>query len=180
MQPAAPAEVLVPVVESARLRLRGPRPQDLAASLAMWSDPNVVRYTTGQAQAREDVWMRLLRYGGLWSLLGYGYWVVEEKSTGAYVGEVGFADFKRNIEPALDGIPEIGWVLASQSQGKGYATEAVKAAMAWSDESRLAARTCCIIHPENIASIRVAEKCGYREWQRTRYKDHEVILFEAS
>lgn len=48
------------------------------------------------------------RYAGQWSLLGYGYWVVEDKRTGRFAGEVGFADFKRVIEPSLDGVPEIG------------------------------------------------------------------------
>jgi RimJ/RimL family protein N-acetyltransferase len=178
MQSAARSATPAPVLETARLRLRGPRIGDLADSLAMWSDPDVVRYTTGKPQSREDVWMRLLRYGGLLSLLGYGYWAVEDKVTGTFVGEIGFADFKRSLEPPIDGIPEIGWVLASHSHGKGYATEAVKAAIAWGDEHFGANRTCCIIHPENLASIRVAEKCGYHEWRRAMYKDHEVVLYE--
>ena len=168
---------IVPVVETERLRLRGHRLDDFEQSLAMWADSIVVRYTTGKPQTREDAWMRMLRYGGLWAFLGYGYWAVEEKATGTFVGEIGFADFKREIEPSLDGMPEIGWVLASKMHGKGYATEAVRAAVAWGDTQFGAGKTCCIIHPDNTASVRVAEKCGYRELTKGSYKDHDVILF---
>ncbi len=177
MQAAVGITGIVPVVETERLRLRGHRLEDFEHSLAMWSDPIVVRYTTGKPQTREDAWMRMLRYGGLWAFLGYGYWAVEEKATGAFAGEIGFADFKREIEPSLDGMPEIGWVLASQMHGKGYATEAVKAAVEWGEQQFGVCKTCCIIHPENTASVRVAEKCGYRELTRSAYKEHTVILF---
>jgi RimJ/RimL family protein N-acetyltransferase len=177
MQAAVGITGMVPVVETERLRMRGHRLEDFEHSLAMWSDPVVVRYTTGKPQTSEDVWMRMLRYAGLWAFLGYGYWAVEEKDTGAFVGEMGFADFRREIEPSLDGMPEIGWVLASPVHGKGYATELVKAAVAWGDMQFGASKTCCIINPENTASVRVAEKCGYGELTQGAYKDHSVIIF---
>jgi len=75
----------------------------------------------------------LLRYAGHWALLGYGYWVAEEKSTGAFVGELGFADYKRDLQPALPEVPEAGWVLMPWAHGKGYATEAVRAIALWGD-----------------------------------------------
>ncbi len=120
----------------------------------------------------------MLRYVGHWSWLGFGYWALEEKSTGRLAGELGFGDYKRDLKPSLDGTPELGWALASRLHGKGYATEAVRAAIAWGDEHFGRVRTACLIHPENLASIRVAEKCGYREFQRTTYKDHTIILLE--
>ena len=115
---------------------------------------------------------------GHWAWLGFGYWALEEKASGEFVGELGFADFKRDIQPSLEDIPELGWALVSRAHGKGYATEAVRAAIAWGDEHFGQRRTACIIHPENLASIHVAEKCGYQEFQRTTYKNHEVILYE--
>ena len=139
----------------------------------MWADPIVTRHF-GKSYTEEEAWTRFLRYIGHWSLLGFGYWVVEEKATGNFAGEVGFADYKRNIEPPLNA-PEIGWVLASQFHGKGYATEAVRAAVAWGD-GYFKSTTTCIIHPANLASIRVAEKCGYGEFQRTLYHGHPTIM----
>jgi RimJ/RimL family protein N-acetyltransferase len=178
MNGLARSPVEVPILETGRLRLRGHRLADFAACAAMWADPIVTRYVGGKPFSQEEVWTRLLRYVGHWALLGFGYWVIEEKATGEFVGELGFADFKRDIKPPLEDTPEAGWVLASRAHGKGYATEAVRAALAWGDEHFEPARTACIIHPENLVSIRVAQKCGYWEFQRTTYKDHAVILFE--
>jgi RimJ/RimL family protein N-acetyltransferase len=89
----------IPTLESSRLILRGPTLDDFAASLAMWSDPAVVRYFGRPPFGEEEVWARLLRYVGHWALLGFGYWVVVEKASGRFVGEVGFADLRREIEP---------------------------------------------------------------------------------
>lgn len=72
----------------------------------------------------------------------------------------------------------VGCVLASHAHGKGYATEAVRAAVAWGDAKVSLSRTACIIAPENAASIRVAVKCGYREFARTTYKGHPVLIFD--
>lgn len=170
--------VEVPVLETGRLRLRGHRLADFADCAAMWADPIVTRHIGGRPFSQEEVWARLLRYVGHWALLGFGYWAIEEKTTGEFVGELGFADFKRDIKPSLDDAPELGWALASRVHGQGYATEAVRGAITWGDLHFARARTTCLIHPENLASIRVAEKCGYREFQRATYKDHAVILFE--
>jgi RimJ/RimL family protein N-acetyltransferase len=169
--------VQVPVLETERLKLRGHRLEDFAACAAMWADPVVARYIGGKPLTEEESWTRFLRYVGHWALMGFGYWVVEEKATGSFIGEMGFANLKRNMEPSLGDTPEIGWVFASQAHGKGYATEAVRAAVAWGDLHFGQSRTACIIHPENLASIRVAEKCGYRELSLATYKGHAVRLF---
>src|SRR5947199_2874932 len=118
---------MIPVLETERLRLRGHRPDDFANVAAMWADPAVIRYLVGVPLTPEESWTRLLRYAGHWSLLRFGYWLVEEKSTGKFIGELGFADYKRGV-PALEAVPEAGWVLCSRSHGEGYATEAMMAA----------------------------------------------------
>jgi RimJ/RimL family protein N-acetyltransferase len=169
--------VQVPVLETERLKLRGHRLDDFPACAAMWADPIVTRYVGGKPFAEEESWSRLLRYVGHWALLGFGYWVIEERATGNFVGEVGFADYKRDIEPSLKDAPEIGWVVASQFHGKGYATEAARAAIAWGVGNIAPSRTACLIHPENLSSIRVAEKCGYREFQLTTYKGQPTLVF---
>ena len=166
----------VPVLETARLRLRRHEVPDFAPCAAMWADAGVTRYIGGRPFTAEEVWARLLRYVGHWELLGYGYWAVEEKSTGQFAGDIGFADFQRDLQPSIEGFPEIGWVLATAAQGKGFATEAVRAVVEWGDRRFAKTRTVCLIHPDNAASLRVAEKCGYREWERTTYKDHPTIL----
>jgi RimJ/RimL family protein N-acetyltransferase len=169
---------MVPLIETEHLILRGHRIEDLSDCTAMWGNPDVVRYIGGRPYSGEEVWARLLRYVGHWHWMGFGFWAIEEKASGLFAGEVGFAEFKRELEPALQGIPEIGWVLAPHVQGKGYATEAVRAVVAWGDQHFESSRTICLIHPENLRSIRVADKCGYRELYRTAYKGQATTIFE--
>src|SRR5271166_4392110 len=114
----------VPVIETERLRLRCHRVGDFAECAAMWADAAVTRYLGRDPLTAEEVWARLLRYVGHWAALGFGFWAVEEKASGRFVGDLGFMDFKRDLEPSLDDVPEMGWILASQAHGKGYATEA--------------------------------------------------------
>jgi RimJ/RimL family protein N-acetyltransferase len=167
----------VPRIETERLILRGHRLEDFSILAALWADPQVTRFIGGRPQTRDESWARLMRYVGHWQLLGYGYWVVEAKIDGRQAGEIGFADFKRDITPSLDGMPESGWVLAPWAHGRGYATEAMKAALSWGDRLLGGKTTTCIISPENVASIRVAEKCGYREFCRTDFKGSPTIQF---
>lgn len=165
----------IPVLETARLTLRGHSAEDLDDALALWSDPQVVRYIGGTPFGREDVWARLLRYVGHWAIAGYGFWQIRERATGRFVGEAGLADFKRELAVPFDGAPETGWVLAPWSHGKGYATEAMTAVLAWST-AHGHPRTVCLIDLDNTASLRVAARCGYREIARTTYKGTEVFV----
>jgi RimJ/RimL family protein N-acetyltransferase len=166
------------VLETERLTLRPHERGDFADSLLLWTDPIVTRFIGGRAFSREEVWARLLRYIGHWSVMGFGFWVIHEKATGRFVGEVGFAEFMREVTPSLEGTPEMGWALMPEAHGKGFASEAVAAALSWLDRSRGPGRTVCMIDPANGASLRVAAKCGYEEWTRTLYKEQPVILFQ--
>jgi RimJ/RimL family protein N-acetyltransferase len=163
-------------IETERLILRPHVRDDFDDSFALWSDEAVTRFIGGKPFSREEVWTRLLRYVGHWTMLGYGYWVIREKSSGRFVGEIGFADYQRDIDPPLDGTPEIGWVLMPSAQGRGLATEAVRGALSWADTTWPGADTVCIIAPENNASRRVAQKCGYVEQVETTYKGHATIV----
>ncbi len=71
-----------------------------------------------------------------------------------------------------------GWALCAAAQGRGIATEAVAAVLAWGDRHFAAGPTVCLIDPGNTGSIRVALKSGYREFRRTTYKEQPTILFQ--
>jgi RimJ/RimL family protein N-acetyltransferase len=167
-----------PALETPRLRLRPHRAADLPACAAMWSDPAVVRYIGGKPMTEQQTWMRIMSYAGEWALLGFGYWALEEKETGAFAGELGFADFKRDIAASMRDVPEAGWALVPRVHGRGYAKEAVRAALAWGDDHLASARTVCMISPENLASIRVAEVCGYRVFERTAFQQQPILYLE--
>jgi len=159
-----------PRLETPRLVLRGHVIDDFDASAAMWADPNVVRYISGTPCSREEAWSRFLRYLGHWSLLGFGYWVVEDKDTGVFIGEAGFADYQREMEPSLGGRPEAGWVLKSSAHGQGFATEVVHRMITWADEFLEHRKTVCIFNPDHDVSIRVARKVGYIEIGTASYR----------
>lgn len=167
----------VPVLETARLTLRAHGLDDFPALAAVWAEAAVVRYIGGKPSTPAEAWARLLRYRGLWPLLGYGYWAVEEKASGQFVGDVGFADFHRALEPSIRGIAEMGWVLGSRFRGNGYASEAVAAALQWFDAQGLG-RSVSIIDPANEASLRIAARNGFREYCRTSFMGDEVLLLE--
>jgi RimJ/RimL family protein N-acetyltransferase len=167
----------VPVIETERLTLRGHRREDFEACAAMWSDPLVTRFITGKPSTEQQTWMRVLAYAGHWSLLGFGYWAIEEKASGAFAGELGFADFRRAIAAPWKGVPEAGWALVPSFHGKGYAAEALSAIVAWGDRHFEGGRTICLIDPENRVSVRLAEKCGYRQHERVTLGENSVLVF---
>lgn len=166
-----------PILETARLKLRPFRESDLEPHAASLADPDVVRHISGHPHSREDSWRRMLCAPGMWTLVGYGYWAVERRADGVWLGQIGFADFKRDMRPAIEGIPEMGWIFASHAHGQGYASEAAAAALHWADETLRAPEIVAIISPGNKASIRVAEKAGFEERSEARYRDETILLF---
>jgi RimJ/RimL family protein N-acetyltransferase len=174
------ADTVAPVLTTPRLVMRGHRAADFEASFALWGDPDVVRLISGKPSSREECWARLLRYAGLWPVLGFGYWLLEARGDGRFVGEAGFADFRRDLEPAFGDALEAGWLIAPCAQGKGYATEAMQAALAWAGATLGPRRSVCMVAPDNTASLRVAAKCGYREYARGTYQDSPTILLERA
>lgn len=168
----------IPTLETGRLRLRAYRADDFDSHAALWADPAVTRFIGAHPITREQAWTRFLRYAGSWQMLGFGFWAVEEKTTGHFLGEAGFHDMKRELTPSLDGTLETGWAFMPEAQGKGIATETVGAVLAWGGAAYPGRRVTCIINPDNAASRRVAEKSGFREFGRTTYHGAPVVLFE--
>ncbi len=142
----------------------------------MWADPQVVRFLGGKPQSDEESWARLMRYAGSWVLLGYGFWAVRRRDSGAYLGSVGFLDAHRTGIESFDGDPEIGWSLNIVAQRQGFATEAVRAALNWG-EGRFR-RAVAMINTDNFASIAVAARCGFAQFSSGRYKDEPMGLWE--
>lgn len=167
-----------PELESPRLVMQPHVVSDFEDSLQMWTDPRTVAFIGGAPSERDRAWARLLNYRGLWALLGFGYWAVREKQTGAFVGEVGFADFHRGTDPSFEGEPEMGWAIAPDHYGRGYATEAVKTALAWADLVLPHPRTICMIDDANTASRAVAAKAGFSAWATADFKGKPLRLYQ--
>lgn len=167
---------MVPVLETARLRLRAFTAGDGDTHSAMLADPAVARFL-GQPASREEAWRKLLSCVGLWPVLGYGYWAVARRQDDRPIGLVGFADFRRDLTPSIEGLPEMGWIFAAEAHGQGYGTEAGEAALRWIDSELGPREITAIISPGNAASIALARKLGFREDGRSPYKGDEVLIF---
>lgn len=144
----------------------------MSSPAEMWA------YSERGPMTGEESWARLLRHAGHWEVSGYGLFAVEEKATGEFVGEAGFADFRRRLGGDFDPFPEASWTVTGAMQGRGYASEAIGAALAWLEAERAPPRTVCLIHEQNAPSLRVADKLGYVPLRRVRYRDYPALLME--
>ncbi|NVK21727.1 MAG: GNAT family N-acetyltransferase [Kangiellaceae bacterium] len=145
----------VPVIETERLILRQFKLDDFEIYAQMMADPDIVRYLSGgEPMTRHQAWRSLATMAGHWVLHGHGQWALEEKDTGSFVGRAGL--FNPEGWPDL----EAGWVLSKGAQGKGYATEAGKAAIEFAFEHLKANKVISLIQPDNTPSIKVAERIG--------------------
>lgn len=146
------------VVETARLILRLPVEADAQPLLEIHQDPDVVRHLHVPIALGEITmaWRNVAMMVGHWSLRGFGQWTVVEKATGALVGRVGF--WHPEGWPGL----ELGWLIRRERWGRGYATEAAAAALAWGWQHIDSDHVISLIQPDNEPSVRVAEKIGER------------------
>jgi RimJ/RimL family protein N-acetyltransferase len=141
-------------LETERLTLRMWRESDYEQYAKICADPEVMRFIGGKPFTPTESWRHMAFMIGHWRLRGYGSWAVEEKSSGRLIGRLGFSN------PA--GWPgfELGWTLGREFWGRGYATEGARRALdyAFTDLDKDHVISC--IHPDNAASIRVAERLG--------------------
>ena len=157
-----------PALETERLRLRGWTESDFEPYARMMSDPDVARFIGG-AMLRNDAWRSMATIVGHWALRGHGFWVVERKTDGAFLGRIGL--WRPEGWPGL----EVGWALDRPYWGDGYATEAARAALDHGFRSYPVDKLISLIDPQNRPSQRVAERLG-----ETRGAPATIVLFGNS
>ena len=142
-----------------RLVLRPLRIEDAAALRAMYLDPEVMRYMGGPYTLPvDDLQARLAMRIAEHEEHGFGLLATELRETGELIGRCGH--LKWEIENCIE--TEVGYLLARRHWGRGYATEAARALIDDGFARLGASRIISLIHPENIASQRVAEHNGLR------------------
>jgi len=148
-------------IETPRLILRPPRADDLDAWSALMQDEQAARFIGGVAP-RAICWRQLMTMIGAWHAHGFAMFSVVEKATGRWVGRLG--------PWCPEGWPgtEVGWAIARESWGKGYAPEGAIAATDWAFDHLGWSNVVHSIAPDNFASIRVAEKLGSRNLGPTK------------
>ncbi|KOC89538.1 GNAT family N-acetyltransferase [Winslowiella iniecta] len=164
---------VTPRLNTPHLVLRAFTGDDFSACQQLWAGEQV---SEDKRLSREQVWSKLLRHIGHWQVLGYGYWAVEEQATGQFVGSIGLAFNRRDLPEHYADWVETGWTLLPQAQGKGYATEAGRAMLAWA-EQHLPPRIFCITDPDNRRSQLLAEKLGFQFTEVAAYGDKAIWLY---
>lgn len=165
--------IQVPILETEWLRLRSFRASDIDDYAALNANPEVLRYLgfSKEPWDRERSWRHMAFMVGHWQLAGSGSWVLEHKETGAFMGVVGY--FEPEGWPGL----ELAWKLVPRWWGCGYATEGARAALDCAFTVWKRDRVISLICPENLASIRVAERIGERLQGRTTVAGTEFLLY---
>ncbi len=145
----------VPVLETDRLLLREWREEsDFDEYARICADPDVMRYLGGKTFTRLEAWRHMALLVGHWHLRGFGHWAVEEKATARFIGRLGL--FEPDTWPGF----EIGWTLAKERWGNGFATEGALRALDYAFTEMGREHVISLIHPENRGSIGVAERVG--------------------
>jgi len=155
-------------IETERLLLRRPRPDDLDDFAAAFSDPEVMQFLgDGSTVTREQTEASIRRWLERWDADGIGLCSMEIRATGQVAGRTGFLvwDTADWTTSTLAGAGEraeveIGWTVAREYWGNGYATEAALALRDWGVAERGLSRLISLIRPDNVRSVRVAEKIG--------------------
>ena len=148
-----------PILTTARLRLRQWREEDLAPFAALNADPQVMEFFPKiLTRAESDAVAGRIR--DHFVRHGFGLWAVEAPGAADFVGFVGLAvpSFEAHFTPCV----EIGWRLAREHWGHGYATEAATAALAFGFGNRALEEIVAFTVPANIPSRRVMGRLGMR------------------
>jgi RimJ/RimL family protein N-acetyltransferase len=155
---------MIPTLETDRLILRAMRRDDFPAFAALWAMPEMTRYNRPGPRDETASWRSFLANAGSWAMDGIGQWAVCWRNGGAFIGQVGFFDARRELGADFDAVPECGWAVAPDVQGQGVATEACIAAHRWID-ARGPGETVAMIAAGNVESERLAMKLGYRQFR---------------
>lgn len=142
----------IPTIETGRLRLRAPRLEDFEHWAAFFASERS-RFERGPLD-RVEAYQTWAADVALWTLRGYGAFGVEDRASGAYLGEVGI------YEP--EGFPqtELGWFLVPEAEGRGIAFEGARAVMGWARRTFGWDRLCSIIDPANARSLALGLRLG--------------------
>ena len=160
-----------------RLDLRPPTRDDIAPMHAIVSHPDTQRFL-GPPDDFADHYARSQRNAGSWFLSDYGSFIVRERASGKVIGNCGVFHTYRGLGADMDDGPEAGWIIDAPYVGKGYAREAMEAALAWFDETHGPQRITAMIEPGNVASFALAARLGFHAFRKAAMEGVDLVLLE--
>ncbi len=159
-----PCRITIPQLETERLIMRGFIESDIPHVAAFYGSERS-QFVGGPIDA-DQAWRGVAGIIGHWHLRGFGFWALEDKETGAFLGHTGL------WYPDGWPEPEIGWSLLEAAEGRGIAHEAAIEARRYAYEVLGWTTAISLIDPQNARSIALAERLGARfdyEFDHKRY-----------
>lgn len=152
-----PTRIDVPVLETARLRLRRFVADDFAAICAIHADPATMRYM-GDGKPRDPAltWAQMTMWTGMHAMRRGGWFAITRREDGAVIGRTGI-----NAQPAWPE-PEVAYTIARDQWGRGYASETAAAVRDWGWRTLGPPTLVSLVKVGNAASANVARKLGAR------------------
>ncbi|AXE89515.1 GNAT family N-acetyltransferase [Streptomyces sp. Go-475] len=161
---------------TSRLLLRQWRSEDRQAYAELCSDPLVMRYMPeGKPLSPAESSAKIERMRRHWLVHGYGWWAVEERSSGRLIGRVGL---RHCDEVTSRRKVEIGWLLGREHWGRGLATEAARACRDFAFTELGTDVLFAVAQQENRQSFRVMERLGMTKTGRSESRGHAVVSYE--
>ena len=160
-------------LETERLLLRPLTGDDFDDYAAMMADPEVTAGLAAETMGNDpgDAWRSLAMFIGHREIRGYSHWALVEKASGEFVGRVG--PWRPHGFPGLG----VGWCLSRRFWGRGYASEAGRAAVAHCFSELAAEKVISLILPDNTRSIIVAERIGHTYLGDIEYRGRNALLY---
>lgn len=162
---------MTPVLETERLILRGWKLDDFPYFAGFWADPGRTRFFLSGVQNEAQSWLAFASMAGEWSLREYGMFAIQLKSGDHAIGHAGIW-----FPPDLDE-PEMAWSLYPGNDGHGYATEAAKTILSWTQTDLGMPPLMSFVHPDNQVSIAVAQRLGATFERQTTLRDDPRLVF---
>ena len=163
-----------------RLILRRPQASDLDALYALTNDDETRRYLGVATPTLPFSFARLLQNAGSWSFHGYGSFIVIEKASDLMIGNCGVFHSYRGLGDDFDDMPEAGWIIAHDHLRKGYAREAMDAALRWFDEKHGPRPIVAMIQMGNSVSVSLANTLGFEFTRLALLEQTEMQLFQRA
>jgi RimJ/RimL family protein N-acetyltransferase len=168
------------MIETERLVLRKPRVEDAADLAAAYADPETVRYIgDGSTATRAEVERGIEQWLERWESWGMSLFSLERREDGRVLGRAGFLLWDPETWEVPGDETELGWLLAREHWGHGYATEAALALRDWAFGERGLTRLISLIQHANERSVRVAVRIGERYERDVKVRGKPTRLYSV-
>lgn len=158
------------ILETDRTILREICMEDMEDLFSMYEDPQITRFMEPLFEREEEIQYQRDYIDKVYGFYEYGMWLVIEESSGAVIGRAGV----ESKSPEDPNRVELGYMIRRDRQGQGYASEVCEAIVEYAKEELMMESVCARIHPENKASVRIAEKLGMKPISKTANENGEI------